>query len=232
MTKAKTSPLNLKLRALRERAGLSMEAMADALSLERKSSYQYYENGFRKPSLPEGFLDPLRTLLVGRGSPPIADAEVSSMFFGPDAAARSLGDEFVPVPVYDIQASAGHGSLVEDGEPLHYQMFRHQVLRRLTRSPVDQLAVIHVDGDSMAGTLLNGDQVLVDRSVQRVVKSGIYVVLFEGELLVKRCERDMKTGALLIKSDNPIYQGQRIEADDPVIFQIIGRVIWMARALA
>lgn len=226
-----STPLNALLKALRLRAGLSMQDMAQALGMPRASSYQYYEKGFAGAALPDTIADAVLATLRDKGDPPITDDDLRGLLGRRSQPAETSG-EFVPIPVYDIQASAGHGSLVEDGAPLHHQMFREQFLRRVTRAPVAKLAVIHVDGDSMADTLLNGDQVLVDRTVTRVVKPGLYVILFDGELIVKRCQRDMKTGALLIQSDNPLYGGQRIEPDDPVIFKIVGRVVWMGRALA
>ena len=137
--------------------------------------------------------------------------------------------EIQPVPIYDIRASAGAGALVEDGEPTDYQPFRVQQLDRLTRSKPENLAVITVSGDSMWETLHDGDSVLVDRSVQRVVREGIYILLFEEELLVKRCQRNIETGALMIMSDNPAYKDY--EVNNLENFSVLGRVVWIGRAL-
>lgn len=138
-------------------------------------------------------------------------------------------DHYWPVPVYDIRASAGAGALVEDGDPTGFQIFRDQFLQRISRAPLTHLAVIHVGGDSMWETLHDGDSVLVDRTANRVVKDGIYVLLYDGELLVKRCQRDIETGSVLITSDNPRYKPMTVS--DPRILNVLGRVIWIGRAL-
>ena len=46
------SPVSRKLKQLRQRAGLSIREVAHALGMENGSSYQHYEDRFRKPFLP------------------------------------------------------------------------------------------------------------------------------------------------------------------------------------
>lgn len=138
-------------------------------------------------------------------------------------------DSVLSVPIYDIRASAGAGALVEDGEPTGYQPYREQELHRLTKADTANLAVIQVAGDSMWETLHDGDKVLVDRTVDRIVRDGIYILAFEGELLVKRCQRDLENGHVIVKSDNPAYDTFRITNGDRL--DVIGRVIWIGRAL-
>ena len=48
------SPASRKLKQLRQRAGLSIREVAHALGMENGSSYQHYEDRFRKPLLPTG----------------------------------------------------------------------------------------------------------------------------------------------------------------------------------
>ena len=139
------------------------------------------------------------------------------------------GAGLLPVPIYDIRASAGAGALVEDAPPMDFQPFKPEQLERLTRTNSDNLAVITVSGDSMWETLHDGDNVLVDRSINRVVREGIYILLFEEELLVKRCQRNLETGGLMIISDNPAYPMQEVNNIDN--FKVLGRVVWIGRAL-
>ena len=138
-------------------------------------------------------------------------------------------DEITAVPIFDIRASAGAGALVEDGEPTAWQPYRTQELSRLTRARTNDLAVIQVAGDSMWETLHDGDKVLVDRSINRIVKDGIYVIAFEEELLVKRCQRNLEDGSVLVSSDNKAYQAFAVTKADRL--NVIGRVIWIGRAL-
>lgn len=181
---------------------------------------------------------------ITRGTPRVLPEDVRAKLAGllggapddyrdggvPVSAPRSQGgDPVLTVPIYDIRASAGAGALVEDGEPTGFQPYREQELSRLTRASTMELAVIQVAGDSMWETLHDGDKVLVDRTVQRVVRDGIYILAFEGELLVKRCQRDLENGDVIVKSDNPAYDAFRITNGSAL--DVIGRVIWIGRAL-
>ena len=66
-------------------------------------------------------------------------------------------------------------------------------------------------------------------TVQKVVRDGIYVLLYDDELLVKRCQRDLDTGDLIVKSDNPKYDSFRVREPDKLT--VIGRAVWLGRSL-
>lgn len=140
--------------------------------------------------------------------------------------AAPVPEDFTPVPIFDIRASAGAGALMEDGAPTAYQPYRES---ELSRWNLTDLAVIQVGGDSMWETLHDGDKVLVNRGERRIVKPGIYIIAYEGELLVKRCQRNLNDGSVLVSSDNPAYASFKV--DEPDRLNVIGRVVWIGRAL-
>lgn len=137
--------------------------------------------------------------------------------------------EFETIPIYDIDVSAGDGAFAEDGGILGYQPFRAQQLTRVTTAPLERLAVIMVRGDSMDPTLANQDHVLVDTTVNRVGRDGIYILALEDELLVKRCWIELDSGDIIVKSDNPQYGEQRVTDKERI--DVKGRVVWIGRAL-
>lgn len=195
------------------------------LSLRLGKSHSYIQQYLKRGSprvLPEDVREKLAGILGGEPDDWRDDGV-------PASAPRIHGEAFLTVPIFDIRAAAGAGALVEDGEPSAWQPFREQELSRITRANTDQLAVIQVSGDSMWETLHDGDKVLVDRTVRRIVRDGIYILAFEGELLVKRCQRDLETGDVIVKSDNPAYLPVRVSNADRL--DVIGRVIWIGRAL-
>lgn len=217
--------------------GTSLKALSEAVGRNHAYLQQFVEKGSPKV-LPEAVRYKLAEKLgvdeVMLRAP--AKGKVVSMAERRRGAVAAVPDEltfgedtYLPVPVYDIRASAGAGALVEDGPPTAHQIFREQFLRRVTRTRLSDLSVIQVAGDSMWETLHDGDAVLVDRSVTRVVKDGIYILLLEGELLVKRCQRDLSDGAVVVKSDNPRYDPFRVTDVDRL--EVLGRVIWMGRVL-
>lgn len=142
------------------------------------------------------------------------------------AIAEARSEEVLQVGIYDIRASAGAGALVEDAAPSAWQPYRASELARWN---IDDLAVIQVGGDSMWETLHDGDKVLVNRGERRIVKPGIYIIAYEGELLVKRCQRNLNDGSVLVSSDNAAYASFKV--DQPDTLNVIGRVVWIGRAL-
>jgi phage repressor protein C with HTH and peptisase S24 domain len=89
--------------------------------------------------------------------------------------------------------------------------------------------VIRVDGDSMAPTLSDGDEILVDREDGAGrVRDGIYVLRIEGTLVVKRVAVG-PGGRLAVRSDNQAYPGW--PDLDPAAVDLVGRVVWVGRRL-
>lgn len=214
-----------RLRQARENAGFAKAADACEAFGFKYSTYAGHENGSRGiradalQRYAKDFGVSVEWLMTGKGGKHKAEAPQLTI----------SGESYLPVPIYDIRASAGAGALAEDGAPTAHQIFRAQWLSRLTRSSVDKLAVIQVSGDSMWTTLQDGDTVLVDLSVKRIVKDGIYVLSLEDELLVKRCSRELETGDVIVASDNPAYPIQKVSSADKL--NVAGRVIWIGRAL-
>lgn len=131
------------------------------------------------------------------------------------------------VPVYDIQASAGHGA-VADYEAIAYSLaFPPDYLRHITKSDPRNLQIISVKGDSMHPTLNDGDLVMLDRSKTSLNYDGLFVLRYGDALHVKRASRASSLGRVLIVSDNrSIYPPQEYAAEDVTV---IGKVIWYGR---
>ena len=152
-----------------------------------------------------------------------------SILGGPPASA-SEADGFFPVPQLDVGASAGPGAIVGE-EPLKAHVgFNPHWLRQLTRGTAKDLSMISVSGDSMAPTLVDGDDILVDQSDgAATLRDGIYVLRLQDSLMVKRLARSPAGPVVSIKSDNDAYPTW----NDVELAQIdiIGRVIWAGRRL-
>lgn len=134
--------------------------------------------------------------------------------------------EFIKIPVYDVQASAGNGCLVSNESILYHLSFRNDFIDRITRAPLHKLAVIRVEGDSMQPTLWHDDLVLVDMTQKHPRADGIYVVLYDETLLVKRVRIDPVRRLATISSDNPLYPP--VENLAPEDIRIAGTVLWRA----
>ena len=132
------------------------------------------------------------------------------------------------VPVYDVQASAGHGAVVYDEEHVSSLAFPMGYLRKLTRANPSDLSIITVKGDSMHPTLHDDDVVMIDTSKHDLSFDGLFVIRDNGEaLMVKRISRATRSGYVTIVSDNrdqyPPVERSLAEID------VVGRVLWYGR---
>ena len=136
---------------------------------------------------------------------------------------------FVLVPKFEVQASAGGG--IDNGAlahgPSEMIAFREDWLRSLGVNPRFAQALV-ARGDSMEPTIRDGDLLLVDRAIDRVVDEGIYVVTVAGLVLVKRLQM-RRDGTLVLRSDNGRYEDEVVPPGELDTIVIEGRVRWIAR---
>lgn len=155
-----------------------------------------------------------------------------AMLGGPERRVAALGGtqqgrDMVLVPKLAIGASAGAGASV-DGEPVEGSIaFDPKWLRDLGADS-RALSIIRVAGDSMAPTLNDGDDILVDGGdAADRLRDGIYVLRMDDALMVKRVARAPGQGRISVISDNDHY---RSWDDLPMsAVQLVGRVIWAGR---
>lgn len=135
----------------------------------------------------------------------------------------------VAVPRLALGASAGGGTLDEDERAAGVMAFDAQWLRHLGVRP-QRVSIIRVDGESMAPTLSDGDDIMVDHDDDALrLRDGVYVLRLDGVLMVKRIAIGPLRGRFSVVSDNVHYPDW---ADiDPALVDIVGRVVWTGRRL-
>ena len=141
------------------------------------------------------------------------------------AAGKPVRREWIDVPRLALGASAGPGLLAGEELPIGAFRFGARWLREQGLDPA-QLSAIRVEGDSMEGTLRDGDEILVDRT-PRPWRDGIHVVRTGDALLVKRLDTG-RPGVVALVSDNPAYRTLELARED---VQVIGRVVWKSGRL-
>lgn len=161
-------------------------------------------------------------LLLGSGSA-----------FGSDGGSRSepkapvrtgLSDSNVAsIPMYDVECAAGSGRDFADEKVLGYFHMDRAVLAEL-KLPADSGAWVRARGDSMIGTIDDGDYVFVDFTQRDPSREGVYLILMDGERRLKRMQRVAGGGWLLI-SDNPRYDKELIAPDKKQFVEVLGRCL-------
>lgn len=216
------------LKKIRESAGLSVRSMADRLDMP-SNSYVHYESRYKKPYLPADFVEQVASVVVplgvDRGSVmALAGLDQGQLPMLPVENGHPTPSGSALVPVFDISASAGPGSHVDEYEAVSHSLaFPPDYLSRLTRAAPQNLAIISVKGDSMTPTLKDDDIVMLDMSKTNLSFDGLFVLRFGDALHVKRVARSGKPDHITIVSDNERVPAQDYPARE---VQVIGKVIW------
>lgn len=135
----------------------------------------------------------------------------------------------VSVPRLALGASAGGGTLDEDERAAGVMAFDARWLRHLGVRP-QRVSIIRVDGESMAPTLSDGDDIMVDHDDDADrLRDGVYVLRLDGVLMVKRVAMGPLRGRFSVVSDNAHYPDWT--DIDPALVDIVGRVVWTGRRL-
>lgn len=144
-----------------------------------------------------------------------------------------MGDTDLPgftlVPRLDIQASAGNGALAWSEEPVDFLAFQESWLRARNISP-KYARVLTAKGDSMEPTIRDGDVLLVDTSIDRLRDNSIYIVVYDGFVLVKRVHGRVD-GSIMLISDNNRYPPETVPGHEVPNIHVAGRVMWFGRSI-
>lgn len=136
-------------------------------------------------------------------------------------ATMPTGDS-VLIPMLNVQAASGAG--VENGhvEVVDRLPFSTTLLRELGVSP-EHAHFIRNRGDSNEPTIADGAIVLVDASRRRIRDDGLYALVVDGDVRIKRVQKSVG-GAVTLISDNPRYAPEAV--DQPDRLHIEGKVFW------
>jgi repressor LexA len=167
---------------------------------------------------------------VRRGSPrilPERERRILADYLGLAEDALGGPPGLRAVRAFDVAASAGPGGIVDIDLPERPWHLDPALLDRLGVR-AGAASMIRVAGMSMAPTLIDGDEILVDGD-RRIVPAGggVFVLRLDDVLMVKRLRPDPPGVAVL--SDNPAVEDWMGVARARV--RVIGRVAWVSRCL-
>lgn len=133
-----------------------------------------------------------------------------------------LPEDLVQVPLYDLQAAAGGGRLFDQENVRSTIFFRRDWVRDQGLFEKD-LVALSVCGDSMDGTLQEGDTVLVNRA--QTQGDGVFVLRLGDALRIKRVQR-LANGGIRLSSDNDYYTPEVVHPDEQEQVEILGHCYW------
>lgn len=142
----------------------------------------------------------------------------------PPAAVQPVapGPEYVLVERVALKVSAGiTGFALEhldgNGQPLFFPV---TWITAKGYKP-DKLFALSVHGDSMEPSLFDGDLVVINADDTQPKDCHVYVLNYEGEVVIKRIERD--AGDWWLVSDNPRYRRKRCHEQSLIIGKVVYR---------
>ncbi|MDO6497360.1 LexA family transcriptional regulator [Photobacterium sanguinicancri] len=142
---------------------------------------------------------------------------------------KDFHEEFVLVPGYHIQVSAGNGTCAIDAPIKRYLAFRRKYIKYKGLDS-NKLAVVFVKGDSMEPTIKDNDSLLIDLSCTNPIDGKLFVVRLGDELYAKRVQKSYD-GSIRLISDNKDYQPIEVPKSELAELCIIGRVVQRATDL-
>lgn len=133
--------------------------------------------------------------------------------------------KMVPVPLYEVYASAGSGSVVEAEPTSSVIELQSDYLISQGISPVG-LSAVPVKGDSMEPTLFDGDIVVIKKPLEPIlVLEGIYLIRIGSELFIKRIQYNKFEAYMQVDSDNKFYRRFTIKNEDLNEIKILGEAV-------
>lgn len=139
-------------------------------------------------------------------------------------------DNLVEITYYeDIVASAGGGAYNHQHSAPTLVAFDKNFLKtHLGLSTFENIHIITSTGDSMEPTISAGELLFIspiENESSYIKEGGIYIIMCEDTVLVKRVSKDNISREITLISDNTIYPPRIIKLDDFNNCKILGRVI-------
>lgn len=129
--------------------------------------------------------------------------------------------ESLDIEQQSIRSSSVRDELVETIQAIEYGLEEARVL--FNGRPAENIRLIALNSDSMAGTFAPRDQLFLDISVHRFDGDGIYLFTLDDQLYLKRLQLQHKKVAVI--SDNKRYETWYLTLDEAKALQVVARVI-------
>jgi phage repressor protein C with HTH and peptisase S24 domain len=234
----KTSAVAKELKRLRERAGLSVRALADRVHLS-PSSYAYYEDEFKRRFLPIDLLKQVAPVLAEHGIPESETYRLAgitginregSAIAEVDHDAPLHGTNFVSIDELDIRSAAGVSGMAEPETKIGEWSVPNTLVRTASNAPSESIKILTIVGDSMPSSFRPFDKVMVDTKDKNPTPPGIFMVWEGGGLVAKRVMAIPHSEPPMVRvmSENPDYPPyERPLVDAHIQGRVLGKWQWI-----
>lgn len=139
-----------------------------------------------------------------------------------------MSDDEIAIPVVAISpdVSPGDKDLVR-----MLKVSKNWILSRVPGASLQSLQLINPMDDSMSPTIPSTGFVIVDTSITRFDRDGVFIFENVGQRYIKRVQRQID-GSLKLLSDNPRYPIQTVAASDAGKIKVVGLCLISCTAVA
>lgn len=206
--------LGSRIKTVMETKGMNANSLAMAVGVSRPAIAKILEGQVRHPKylfeIAEALNVSVEWLKTGEGSS--------------ENLSDGLADDRVRFERLDVVAALGDGYINNEAvEVVDFVHVDKEWAREKLGGNLSRIQVITARGDSMQGTIEDGDVLFVDTSVHSFEGEGIYLLSFADGLKAKRLQASVG-GGLLVISDNPRYRTETVEGGRLADLTICGRV--------
>lgn len=237
--------VTVKFRALRERAGLSMDDLAKAMGYSRASSIQRYEDAalYKKAFIQPELILKMIKAIANKGEPPISPGEIWALA-RPEVteshAAIDLKPNLVKVQATIPVRGKVAASTWMDVDEMDFGYDDMEMVPTVSSYPANLQFALEVEGNCLNKKADSGD-ILICLDIigaQEDFKEGELVIVerkkYDGQMVqrtAKRVRRAAKGYELWPESTDPAHQEPIIlyEAIENETVTVIGRVLWIFR---
>lgn len=177
--------------------------------------------------------DSIRNLMSGRTTAlratklnPIAkalDISVDELTSAHQASPSKINENTILVPKYDMRMEATSGIFPNGEKVLDQTPFNRNWLKFAIKGQTENLAVVEIEGDSMEPTFRSGDEVLINLNDTSIVDSGIFALIQNETLVIKRIF-SIPDG-FEFRSENTSHPSWIVKTDNLNAIKIIGRAV-------
>jgi len=205
--------ISKRLREARVKAGLSMADLANLAGISEKTLWNYENGRTARTKVLKRLAQILHIdyewLIKGTPSKSEEHQKVCDL-------STLIQVKFYP----DIAASAGYGAIDEKEESTVMHLDRY-FLQVLGVRGVKNIEIIKAVGDSMEPFIKNGEYVIIERT--HVARNNeIVIAVVDGEVYVKRLQKDPVRRIVKLTSANPAYLDIELKEEELDKFRIIG----------
>lgn len=222
-----------RLRQAMEEEGVSNTQLAEAADVTLQAVGGWLKTGKvsrkRLPAIAKAVRRSADWLLTGKGHPKGTKPTPVRRITTYENLDELPEGTHVLIPRVAVDLSAGHGKAtwhIEERDPLPFLV---DYVKRLGIKPANAV-VVKVCGDSMERTLFDDDSVIVNTAETEVRDNGVYALLIDGDLMVKRLFKRPGGGLLVVSDNKDRYPAFEIKPDDLRHIGVIGRVKYRSGA--